>query len=66
MGYIRSDEDYYASLGMGVREARVQVAIDKAGIDYGYCNPRKAKEAAELEAEIRAGLDTSGTGEEAK
>lgn len=53
MGYIRSNEDYYESLGCSPTEARVQVAIDKKGVDYGYCNPRKAKEAAKEEAAIR-------------
>lgn len=57
MGYIRSNEDYYASLGYSPKEAAIQVEIEKAGIDYGVCNPRKAKEAAEQEAEIRAKLE---------
>lgn len=53
MGYIRSNEDYYESLGYSSKEARVQAALDSANIDYGYCNPRKAKAAWEAEAAIR-------------
>jgi hypothetical protein len=56
MGYIRTNEDYYASLGMSPERAALEVELDKARIDYGVCNPRKAKLAAEQEAEIRARL----------
>jgi len=52
MGYIRDNEDYYVSTGMSPESAREQVAIDEAGIDYGYCNPIKAKLAAEEEEEL--------------
>jgi len=57
MAYIRSNEDYYASLGMSSTEAAVQAELDRHGVDYGYCNSRKAKEAAEIEAEIRSRFD---------
>jgi hypothetical protein len=53
MGYIRSNEDYYESLGFSPLEAKVQAEMDKRGVDYGVCNPIKAKLAAEEEAEIR-------------
>lgn len=56
MGYIRSNEDYYESLGYSPLEAKVQAEMDKRGVDYGVCNPVKAKMAAEEEAEIRANL----------
>ncbi len=57
MGYIRSNEDYYRSLGMGDKEIKVQMALDKAKIDYGYCNPIKAKLAHEEEQEIRKRIE---------
>lgn len=60
MPYIRSDEDYYASLGMSEKESRVQVRLDREGVDYGVCNPRKAREAAEREAEIRREVKADG------
>jgi hypothetical protein len=53
VAYIRSDEDYYASLGYSPERIKVEIAINKANIDYGVCNPRKAKLAAEQEEEIR-------------
>lgn len=53
MGYIRSNEDYYESLGFSPLEAKVQVEMDKRGVDYGVCNSIKAKLAAEEEGEIR-------------
>lgn len=57
MSYIRSNEDYFESLGMSPAEARREARIFDSGaldhIDHGYCNPRKAKQAAEEEAEIR-------------
>jgi hypothetical protein len=56
MGYIRSDEDYYISLGMSPKKAAVQAELDRRGVDYGYCNPIKAKLAAEVEAEVEAQL----------
>lgn len=59
MGYIRSNEDYYNSLGFSPLEAKVQVEMDKRSVDIGYCNPIKAKLAAEEEAEIRANLEKS-------
>ena len=53
MGYIRDNEDYYVSLGYSPSEAKVQASLDEAGVDYGFCNPIKAKNAAEEEDEIR-------------
>lgn len=53
MAYIRDNEDYYVSQGMSPSEARIQDAVDRANIDYGYCNPIKAKLASEDEEEIR-------------
>lgn len=57
MGYIRSNEDYFQSIGMSPAKARREAKIYESGaldrIDYGFCNPRKAKQAAEEEAEIR-------------
>lgn len=51
MGYIRDNEDYYVSLGYSPSEAKKQVEKDKRtqNIDYGYCNPIKAKLASEEE-----------------
>lgn len=57
MGYIRSDEDYYVSTGMSPERASQQVELDKHNIDYGYCNPQKAKSAAEQEREILKKLE---------
>lgn len=54
MGYIRSNEDYYKSLGF----SKIQVELDKRNIDYGFCNPIKAKLAAEEEEEIRENLQS--------
>lgn len=53
MPYIRTNEDYYASLGMSPKAVLIAEALDEVKIDYGFCNPRKAREAAELEEEIR-------------
>ena len=53
MGYIRSNEDWYISQGMSPKEAHIQEAIDEAHLDYGYCDPRKAKDSAEDEQVIR-------------
>jgi len=61
MGYIRSNEDYYESLGFSHKEARVRVALDKANIDYGYCNPLKAKFAHEEEQEIRKRIENENS-----
>lgn len=58
MGYIRSNEDYYVSTGMTPRQAKIQVELDKRGIDSGFCNPRKIKEEAEAIADIEAELDS--------
>jgi len=54
MAYIRTNEDYYRSLGMSTENAKVQVEMDKRGVDAGYCNPRKAKEYAQVENEVKA------------
>lgn len=56
MAYIRSNEDWYAAMGYSAHEAKVQAELDKRGIDYGVCNPLKAKHAAKEEAEIRREL----------
>ena len=53
MAYIRSNEDYYMSQGCTPSEAKLKDALDRANIDHGYCNPIKAKLAAEEEAEIK-------------
>jgi hypothetical protein len=53
MGYIRSNSDYYISCGRSSKEASIQDAIDKRGLDHGFCNPIKAKIADEEEKEIR-------------
>jgi hypothetical protein len=60
MGYIRDNEDYYVSMGYSPDRAREQCAIDDANIDYGYCNPIKAKQAAEDEQEIRERVRSGG------
>jgi hypothetical protein len=57
MGYIRSNEEYYESLGYSSKEAKVRVELDKHHIDYGVCNPIKAKLAAEEEDKIRRSLE---------
>ncbi len=57
MGYIRSNEDYYQSLGYSPKEAKIQAELDKRKIDYGYCNPIKAKLAAEEEEEVRRNVE---------
>jgi hypothetical protein len=56
MGYIRSNEDYYESMGYSPCEARIQARMFEMGaddIDYGFCNRRKAREAEEEERSIR-------------
>jgi len=53
MGYIRNNEDYYVSQGFSPKQASIQTKIDNCHIDYGFCNPNKAKEAAKVEKEIK-------------
>lgn len=56
MGYIRSNEDYYIAQGMTPRQAEIQCEMDRLGadrIDHGYCNPIKAKLAADEEDCLR-------------
>lgn len=53
MAYIKSDEDYNQSLGISPKEAKIQKELDRRNIDYGYCNPRKARWAQKIEDEIR-------------
>jgi transcriptional regulator of nitric oxide reductase len=59
MGYIRSNEDYYQSLGYSNQEIKRRIAYDEAGIDHGVCNPIKSKIADEEEREIdkQLGID---------
>jgi hypothetical protein len=57
MGYIRSNEEYYESLGYSSKEAKIQAKLDESKIDHGFCNPIKAKLAAEEEERIRRELD---------
>jgi hypothetical protein len=57
MGYIRSNEDWYRSMGYSDKEIKVQKELERRGVDYGYCNPRKVKRAAEVEAEVRRELE---------
>lgn len=52
MGYIRSNEDYYCSLGYHPRQAEIQVKLDKENLDRGFCNPIKNKIVDEIEKEI--------------
>jgi hypothetical protein len=56
MGYIRTNEDYYISCGYSPREAEIKSKMDEQGVDYGYCNPMKAKIADEQEKKIRQEL----------
>lgn len=54
MGYIRTDEDYYESLGMSPKEAAAQAEAERrCGHSGGYCNPRKATEFADTVEEVR-------------
>jgi hypothetical protein len=53
MGYIRNNEDAFIDEGYSPEEAEIQARIYEANIDYGYCNPIKAKLAHEQEEEIR-------------
>jgi hypothetical protein len=53
MGYIRDNEDYYRLVGHSPTEAKVQAEADLRYGDDGVCNPRKIKERAEVEREIR-------------
>jgi hypothetical protein len=53
MGYIRTNEEYYIDVGHSPQRAAEKVEIDKAKIDYGWCNPIKAKIAHEEEQAIR-------------
>ena len=58
MGYIRSNPDWYENQGMSPSEAERQVKKDKMteSIDYGFCNPIKAKFASEEEDEIERSI----------
>jgi hypothetical protein len=56
VAYIRSNEDWYRSMGISPFEVKVQDELDRRGVDYGVCNPIKAKRAAEVEEEIRREL----------
>ncbi len=58
MGYIRDDEDYYRSLGYS--DERIAIELATSHIDYGYCNPIKAKLADEEEKEIVKKLKEEG------
>jgi hypothetical protein len=46
-------EDYIED-GVDEETAEVWAEMDRRGVDYGVCNPIKAKFAAEEEDEIRA------------
>ena len=59
MGYIRSNEDYYESLGYSPEEAEVQAEMDRRGVDHGFCNPIKSKLADEEEEDVRQELDNA-------
>jgi hypothetical protein len=54
MGYIRSNEEYYESLGHSSERAKELSKMDECSVvmDYGYCNPIKAKLAVEEEEKI--------------
>jgi len=52
MGYIRSNEDYYCSLGYHPTEAQIQVKLDKENLNPGFCNPIKNRLIDEIEKEI--------------
>lgn len=52
MAYIRDNEDYYISEGYSPSQAKMQVRLDKENIDYGFCNPKKIKQADQIEKEI--------------
>lgn len=54
MGIIRTNEDWDQAMGISSIESKIQKRLEAEGIDYGYCNPIKAKRASELEEEIRA------------
>lgn len=56
MPYIRTNEDYYESLGMSPIEAVVQAELDRRGLDSGYCNPIKEKIMQEEAEEIKRKL----------
>jgi hypothetical protein len=53
MAYIRSDEDYYRSLGIDPKAALARAKRDLANSDEGYCNPIKAKFYAEAEETVK-------------
>ncbi len=54
MGYIRTNEDYYRSLGYSPEAARIEGALADAGIDTdeGVCNPIKLKNAEDQRQEM--------------
>ena len=56
MAYIRSNGDWDRAMGISPHESKVQEELKRRGVDYGVCNPRKAKLAAEIEAEVRRAL----------
>ena len=65
MGYIRSNEDYFRSIGYSAEEARVEAAAVDRGIDIdeGYCNPIKLKAAEDIRSVIRDELASEVTGD---
>lgn len=56
MGYIRDNEDWYYAMGYSASEAKIRAKLDQRNLDYGFCNPIKAKLAAEEEDEVRKEL----------
>jgi hypothetical protein len=52
MAYIRTNDDYDRSLGIDPDRRRAQLRREIDNYDVGFCNPRKAKELAELEGEL--------------
>jgi len=53
MGYIRDNVDAFIDEGYSPEEAEVQARLLEEDIDYGFCNPIKAKLAHEDEQRIR-------------
>ena len=43
-------------MGISPHESKVQAEMERRGVDYGVCNPIKAKRAAEVERQVREEL----------
>ena len=53
MAYIRTNDDYDRACGIDPDARRAELRRQIREYDVGVCNPRKVKELAEMEEELR-------------